>query len=78
MDENQKFNIRDGLSINEAKVSILIILCVLTFLFALVMYAIKGDISTNLTDLLEVLVFVIGGVNIGNSIMTVFSKRGVK
>lgn len=76
MDEQPKFNIKDGLSIDEAKVSVLIILCILTFLFALVMYAVKGDISTNLTDVLEVLVCVIGGVNIGNSIMTIFSKRG--
>ena len=32
--EEEKFNIKDGLSINEAKVSALIILCVLIFLFA--------------------------------------------
>lgn len=78
MEENNKFNIKDGLSIDEAKVSVLIILCILTFLFALIMYVIDGDISNNLTDLLEILVFVIGGVNISNSIMTVFSKRGAK
>ena len=76
MDENKKFSIKDGLSIDEAKVSVLIILCILTFLFALTMYIINGDISNNLTDLLTVLVCVIGGINIGNSIMSIFSKRG--
>lgn len=75
MDENQKFNLKDGLSIDEAKVSVLIILCILTFLFALTMYAIKGDISTNLTDVLEILVFIIGGVNIGNSVLSIFGKN---
>lgn len=75
MDDN-KINFRDGLSIDEAKVSVLIILCVLAFLYAFVMYAIKGDISDNFTSVLQVLVIVIGGVNVGNAVVDLFKKKG--
>ena len=78
MDEQEKFNIKDGLSINEAKVSVLIILCILTFLYAFVMYMIDKDITDNLTSIIQTLILVIGGVNIGNSISNIFMKRGNK
>lgn len=78
MEENNKFNIKDGLSIDEAKVSVLIILCVFTFLFGFVMYVLKGDFSDNLALVMQTLIFVIGGVNISNAIMTVISKKGAK
>lgn len=74
-ENNNKINFRDGLSIDEAKVSVLIILCILTFIFAFIRYSLDGDISNNLTDILQVLIFVIGGINIGNAAMTIFSKR---
>lgn len=73
--EEEKFNIKDGLSINEAKVSALIILCVLTFLFAFVMYVLDKDITDNLTSIIQTLILVIGGVNLSNSIANVFTKR---
>ncbi|WP_456083888.1 hypothetical protein [Megamonas funiformis] len=73
--EEEKFNIKDGLSINEAKVSALIILCVLTFLFAFVMYVLDKDITDNLTSIIQTLILVIGGVNLSNSIASVFTKR---
>lgn len=74
----EKFNIKDGLSINEAKVSALIILCVLTFLFAFVMYVLDKDITDNLTSIIQTLILVIGGVNLSNSIASVFTKRSNK
>lgn len=76
--EEEKFNIKDGLSINEAKVSALIILCVLTFLFAFVMYVLDKDITDNLTSIIQTLILVIGGVNLSNSISNIFTKRGNK
>lgn len=76
MDENKKFSIKDGLSIDEAKVSVLIILCILTFLFAFVMYVLKNDFSDNLTLIMQTLVLIIGGVNIGNTAMMIFSNKG--
>lgn len=76
--EEEKFNIKDGLSINEAKVSALIILCVLTFLFAFVMYVLDKDITDNLTSIIQTLILVIGGVNLSNSIASVFTKRSGK
>ena len=76
--EEEKFNIKDGLSISEAKVSALIILCVLTFLFMFVMYVLEKDITDNLTSIIQTLVVVIGGVNLSNSISNIFAKRGNK
>lgn len=76
--EEEKFNIKDGLSINEAKVSALIILCVLTFLFMFVMYVLEKDITDNLTSIIQTLILVIGGVNLSNSIASVFTKRSNK
>ena len=76
--EEEKFNIKDVLSINEAKVSVLIILCVLTFLFAFVMYVLEKDITDNLTSIIQTLIVVIGGVNLSNSISNIFIKRGNK
>jgi len=73
--EEEKFNIKDGLSIEETKVSALIILCVLTFLFAFVMYVLDKDITDNLTSIIQTLILVIGGVNLSNSIASVFTKR---
>ena len=76
--EEEKFNIKDGLSINEAKVSALTILCVLIFLFAFVMYVLEKDITDNLTSIIQTLILVIGGVNLSNSISNIFIQRGNK
>lgn len=76
--EEEKFNIKDGISIEETKVSALIILCVLTFLFAFVMYVLDKDITDNLTSIIQTLILVIGGVNLSNSIASVCAKRSNK
>lgn len=73
--EEEKFDIKDGLSIEETKVSALIILCVLTFLFAFIMYVLDKDITDNLTSIIQTLILVIGGVNLSNSIASIFTKR---
>lgn len=74
-DNDKKFDIRDGLSINEAKVSALIVLSVLTFLYAFVLYALNGDISDNLTNIIQTLILVIGGVNITASISNILNRK---
>lgn len=62
-----------GLSIDEAKVSVLVILCLVVFLFALGVYVARGDISDNLTLLIQTLIVTIGGINISNMITNVIS-----
>ena len=74
-DNDKKFDIKDGLSVNEAKVSALIILSVLTFLYAFVLYALNGDISDNLTNIIQTLILVIGGVNITASISNILNRK---
>ena len=74
-DNDKKFDIKDGLSINEAKVSALIILSVLTFLYAFVLYAFNGDISDNLTSIIQTLILIIGGVNITTSISNILNRK---
>lgn len=74
MDDKPKLNLKDGLSIDEAKVSVLIITCILAFIYMFIVYAIDGDISDNLTSIIQTLVLVIGGVNITNLITTKFNK----
>lgn len=73
--DDKKFDIKDGLSINEAKVSALIILSVLTFLYAFVLYALNGDISDNLTSIIQTLILIIGGVNITTSISNILNRK---
>lgn len=76
MDENnEKINIKDGLSINEAKVSVLIILSVITFLYAFVLYALNGDITDNLTSIIQTLILIIGGVNITNAVTNILKRK---
>lgn len=75
VNNSERLSIKDGLSIDEAKVSVLIIVCALAFLYAFVMYAINGDISDNLTLIIQTLVCTIGGVNITGAVAAVISKR---
>ncbi len=76
MEDNSKINIKDGLSINEAKVSVLIITCVLLTVFSCVMYYLKGDISDNLTNIIQTIILAICGVNISNSAATAYGRKG--
>lgn len=74
-ENNEKINIKDGLSINEAKVSVLIILSVITFLYAFVLYALNGDITDNLTSIIQTLILIIGGVNITNAVTNILKRK---
>jgi accessory gene regulator protein AgrB len=55
-------SIKDGLTIDETKVSTLVISFSITLIFALVMYFKDGDISTNLTNILIAFIAAIGGI----------------
>lgn len=76
MDENSKINIKDGLSINEAKVSVLIITCVLLTVFSCVMYYLKGNISDNLTNIIQTIILAICGVNVSNAAAAAYERKG--
>ena len=66
------FNLKDGLSIDEAKVSALILCLVICFIFVLVKYQVDGDISDNIVLVFQTLVAAVAGVNIANKVTTVF------
>lgn len=71
-----KINLRDGLSIDEAKVSALII-CTLGD-FALVAWCIvvNGDISDNHLYLTQTLVAAVAGVNIAGQLAGFIKRKG--
>lgn len=74
--ERKGFSLKDGLSIDEAKVSALI-LC--TFCdFALVAFCLvsRGDITDNHLFLTQTLVAAVAGVNIAERIGGLFRKKG--
>ena len=66
------FNLKDGLSIDVAKVSSLILCLVICFIFVLVKYQVDGDISDNIVLVFQTLVAAVAGVNIANKVTTVF------
>jgi len=61
--------LKDGLSIDETKVSAMVIMFIITVIFALTMYGIHGDITINLLSLLSYLIFGITGVNAIDKVM---------
>lgn len=72
------FNLKDGLSIDEAKVSALILCLVICFVFVLVKYQVDGDISDNIVLVFQTLVAAVAGVNIANKVTTVFKGSNNK
>lgn len=74
--ETPRFSLRDGLSIDEAKVSALII-CTLAD-FALVVWCIvtQGDITDNHLFLSQTLVAAVAGVNIADKLGGLFKRKG--
>lgn len=64
---------KDGLSIDETKLSSLILCLFGCMLFGGVSYIHVGDISTNLTTIITALIYAIAGVNITNSVLNRFN-----
>ena len=70
----KNFNLKDGLSIDEAKVSVLILCTLICFVFVLVKYHIDGDVSDNIVLVFQTLVAAVAGVNIANKVSSLIKK----
>ena len=68
----KNFNLKDGLSIDEAKVSVLILCTLICFVFVLV--KIDGDVSDNIVLVFQTLVAAVAGVNIANKVSSLIKK----
>lgn len=69
----------DGLSINETKFSVLVVMTVIGFGYSIYSHAATGDITNNLLDLVKFLVISIVGINCANYVTEAFrSKRETK
>lgn len=74
--------LRDGLSLDETRVSILIMIFIVSSIFGLIMYYINGDITNNLLQIILTLIYAIAGVNLSNTVsnvlIDVFNKKNNK
>lgn len=66
---------RNGLSIDETKTSALIICLFIIILFACVHYHYMNDISNNLKDIIETLIYSIAGINIFSNVAEKFGTN---
>lgn len=67
-----------ALSIDEARLSVLIICLLLCIIFGGVNYMLVGDITANLTLIITTLIYAIAGVNITSSIVNGINSKGEK
>ena len=79
----EKENTRKGFllsafSIDEARISVLILCLLLTIVFGGVNYVLVGDITANLTNIIITLIYAIAGVNITSSIVNSINNKGEK
>lgn len=75
MDEKPKFSLKDGLSIDEAKVSALILCTILDFLFIIWRIQTTGDVTDNHLYIFQTLVAAVAGVNIADKLGGFFKKK---
>lgn len=66
LSEQSKWFWQNGLSIDETKTSILIICLLICICFGGYAYSDKGDITNNLTSIIQTLIVAIAGVNVSN------------
>lgn len=59
---------KDGLSVDESKVSILILSFVITLISCLISYFTIGHIGENLTKIIIALIYAVAGVNVADRI----------
>lgn len=74
-DKSPVFNLKDGLSIDEAKISALILCTVLDFLFIIYCFIANGDITDNHLFLFQTLIAAVAGVNIAEKVTNIIKKR---
>lgn len=73
---NSRWFWKNGLSIDETKMSTMIICLLICMAFAGFNYVMKGDITNNLTAIIQSLIYAIAGVNITNSVINNTSLLG--
>lgn len=66
--------LKDGLSIDETKTSVLILALIMSLTVALFKYYINGIIGDNLTTILQTLILSIAGVNSVNVVSSTIRK----
>ena len=74
--QSPAFNLKDGLSIDEAKVSALILCTVLDFFFIIYCFIANGDITDNHLFLFQTLIAAVAGVNIAEKVTTIIKSKG--
>lgn len=65
-------------SLEEKRVSTLMVSMIITLAFSLGMYAYRGDISANLVNILSSLILGVVGVSVANTVNSVWGKEEKK
>ncbi len=65
----------DGLSIDETKMSSLIICLLAGMIYAGTAYLIKGDVSANLADIIIALIYSVASINVAGSLDNLITNR---
>ena len=68
---------KNGLSIDETKTSALIICLFIVIIFACVHYHYMNDISNNIKDIIETLIYAIAGINIFSNVAEKFGTNKI-
>lgn len=74
-EQSPKFNLKDGLSIDEAKVSALILCTIADFMLVAYCIISSGDISDNHLILFQTLIAAVAGVNIADKLSTIIKSK---
>lgn len=74
-EQSPKFNLKDGLSIDEAKVSALILCTIADFMLIAYCIISSGDISDNHLILFQTLIAAVAGVNIADKLSTIIKSK---
>lgn len=74
-ENKQKFSLKDGLSIDEAKVSALILCTIADFLLIAYCMAVNGDITDNHLILFQTLIAAVAGVNIADKLTSLINIK---
>lgn len=75
--EKTKINFKNGITVYEGKMAVLIFGAMLTLLFTLTMYYLRLDISNNLTSLAETFILCIAGITTAETAVTMLKDRGI-
>lgn len=74
-EQSPRFNLKDGLSIDEAKVSALILCTIADFMLIAYCIISSGDISDNHLILFQTLIAAVAGVNIADKLSTIVKSK---